>query len=106
MQRMDIERMEAFRKLEIGGGEVEITSEAVARMTIPELSRGYADAQLDDYRDKSRKRFPWYPPLHLKLRARASESNPTGTLGFGFWNDPFTLSLGQGGAARRLPSAP
>lgn len=106
MHGMDTERMEAFRKLEIGGGEVETTSRAVARMMIPGLSRGYADAQLDDYRDKSRKHFPWYPPLQLKLRARASASNPSGTLGFGFWNDPFTLSLGQGGAARRLPAAP
>jgi hypothetical protein len=103
---MDIEGIKAFRKLEIGGGEVESAAASVTRMTIPELSQGYADAQLDDYRDKNRKRFPWHPPVHMKLRARASRSNPLGTLGFGFWNDPFTLSLGQGGAARRLPSAP
>jgi hypothetical protein len=42
----------------------------------------------------------------MRLRARASHNTPVGTLGFGFWNDPFTLSLGQAGAARRIPVAP
>jgi hypothetical protein len=42
----------------------------------------------------------------LNVRARASHASPLGTLGFGFWNDPFTLSIGQAGAARRLPVAP
>jgi hypothetical protein len=32
--------------------------------------------------------------------------HPLGTLGFGFWNDPFTFSFGQGGATRKLPTAP
>jgi hypothetical protein len=27
-------------------------------------------------------------------------------LGFGFWNDPFSFSFGQGGASRKLPTAP
>lgn len=103
---MASEYIETLSRLEIGGGEVSAGAGSVMRMTIPIRSQGYADAQLDDYRDRVRRLFPWFPPVRLKLRARASEPNPAGTLGFGFWNDPFTLSLGQGGAARRLPSAP
>jgi hypothetical protein len=61
---------------------------------------------LDDYRPLPRSAFPWRPPLRLSLRARAHSAEPLGTLGFGFWNDPFSLSLGQGGAARRIPAAP
>jgi hypothetical protein len=75
-------------------------------MTIPAMRRGYADAQLDDYHNLPRSGFLWQPPVRFSLRARASVPRPLGTLGFGFWNDPFSLSLGQGGAARRLPSAP
>jgi hypothetical protein len=29
-----------------------------------------------------------------------------GTWGFGFWNDPFSLSLGIGGGTRRIPALP
>ncbi len=42
----------------------------------------------------------------MRLRARTSILNPRGTLGFGFWNDPFALNLGQAGAARRIPAPP
>ncbi len=98
--------MPEVRALEIGGGKVESTSGGGFRLSIPPVPRGYADAQLDDHRALPRHRFPWHPPLVLRLRARASHPNPLGTLGFGFWNDPFALSLGQGGAARRLPAAP
>jgi hypothetical protein len=99
-------QVEHFNKLELGGGKVSIPSGEPIRMTIPTMLRGYADAQLDDYQMRPRARFPWSPPMRFSLRARASHPQPSGTLGFGFWNDPFTLSLGQGGAARRLPSAP
>ena len=91
--------------LEIGGGRVE-THPAGWRMSLPPIGEGYADAQLDDYRLFKRGEFAWRPPLRLSLRARAHTTAPSGTLGFGLWNDPFTLSLGQGGAARRLPAAP
>jgi hypothetical protein len=40
------------------------------------------------------------------VRARTSIPAPLGTFGFGLWNDPFSLSLGMGGAARKLPAAP
>jgi hypothetical protein len=102
---LDIE-VEQLNRLELGGGEIILTPGAPIRMTIPAIPQGYADAQLDDYHTRPRARFPWSPPLRFSLRARASHPQPMGTLGFGFWNDPFTLSLGQGGAARRLPSAP
>jgi hypothetical protein len=92
--------------LEIGGGRVAALETGRSRMTLPPIQKGYADAQLDDYRSLPRRKFPWGPPLRMRLRARASHIAPLGTLGFGFWNDPFTLSLGQGGAARRLPAAP
>jgi hypothetical protein len=97
--------LKTLRKLELGGGRV-LFEERLVKLVIPASDRGYADAQLDDYRGLSRGEFPWVPPLSLSLRARASSTTPLGTLGFGLWNDPFALSLGQGGAARRLPAAP
>ncbi len=66
----------------------------------------YADAQLDDTAGLARRNFRWQPPLRLSLRARISESVPLGTFGFGFWNDPFAVAFGQGGAARKFPTAP
>lgn len=91
--------------LEIGQGQVSLEDPSTLSMTIPCKPEGYADAQLDDYRGKKRKEFPWSPPVILRLSARASEPQPVGTMGFGFWNDPFSFSLGQGGA-RRFPAAP
>jgi hypothetical protein len=73
---------------------------------MPPLSRGYADAQLDDTQSLPRDRFSWAPPLRLVVRARVDPASPLGTFGFGFWNDPFAFSLGMRGAARRLPCAP
>jgi hypothetical protein len=90
----------------VGGGRLDSGSMGQIRLTIPPTAGGYADAQVDDHRRLPRRRFPWRPPARLTLRARASHPAPSGTLGFGFWNDPFSLSLGQGGAARRLPASP
>ena len=42
----------------------------------------------------------------MSLRARASGLHLAGTWGFGFWNDPFTATLGVGGAGRRMPALP
>lgn len=91
---------------ELGGGSVRIKPPTGARLQIPPRPEGYANAQLDDYRPLSRQRFPWRPPARLSLRAQCSLDRPLGTLGFGFWNDPFSLSLGAGGADRRLPTPP
>jgi hypothetical protein len=94
-----------LRSLELSGGLVSATGTAI-HLEIPPIQVGYTDAQVDDYQRLPRRSFLWRPPLRLSLTARASPSHPTGTLGFGFWNDPFTFSLGQGGAARRLPASP
>jgi len=42
----------------------------------------------------------------MSLRARASSDSIPGTWGFGFWNDPFELSLGFGGRPFRLSALP
>lgn len=90
----------------IGGGRLEQPSPGVIRMLAPPAERGYVDAQVDDYQGLRRGKFPWAPPLQLSLRARASHPSPPGTLGFGFWNDPFGVSLGGAGGVRRFPAAP
>jgi len=95
-----------LERLETGGGSVRETPEGAFRLILPPTTRGYAVAQVDDYHQLPRRRFPWRPPLRLSLRARASHPQPIGTLGFGFWNDPFTFSLGQSGAARKIPVSP
>jgi hypothetical protein len=41
----------------------------------------------------------------MRLQARASAKQLPGTWGFGFWNDPFGMNLGYGGA-RLLPALP
>lgn len=96
----------SLSSLEIGGGRVLQPAPGRWRLVLPPHLTHYADAQLDDGRGLPRGRFPWRPPLRLRLRARASHAAPLGTLGFGFWNDPFAVSLGQGGAARRFPASP
>ncbi len=85
--------------IEINGGAVEYHAAAgTARMTVSPLAAGrYTNAQLDDYHDLSgrlprRRPMTSAPPLRLSLRARASHPAPTGTLGFGFWNEPFSLT--------------
>jgi hypothetical protein len=97
---------EAWQRLEIGGGRVKSRSHNALHLEIPAHLQEYADAQIDDHHALPRRDFPCRPPQHLALRARASHAHPIGTLGFGFWNDPFALSLGQAGAARRLPCSP
>jgi len=89
-----------------GGGAVRRVGPGRWSLQLPPASQGYALAQIDDYRSCPRGWLPWRPPVRLSLRARASCPNPRGTLGFGFWNDPFALRLGQAGAARRLPAPP
>ncbi len=104
---MPVPRLAAF---EVGGGRVAYDAAAGrARLAVPPTPPGrYANAQLDDYhaagfgpsvgggvrRVIGRVRLPDAPPLRLSLRARASHPAPVGTLGFGFWNEPFTLSGG------------
>jgi len=69
-------------------------------------AKAYRLAQLDDYTKLPRSSFFWKPPACLSLRAASSSSQIPGTWGFGFWNDPFSLSLGFRGGVRRLPALP
>ena len=87
-----------------GNGRVEATAEGW-RLHLPSSS-GYSDAQLDDTQGRVRHRLLHRPPLQLSLEARASGATPLGTLGFGFWNDPFPSIGGQAGARRVLPALP
>ncbi|HSF80348.1 MAG TPA: hypothetical protein VLA49_03905 [Anaerolineales bacterium] len=83
------------------------TSETTWRLEVPPGPAGsYRLSQLDDYTNLNRREFPWQPPVHLRLRARASQAAIPGTWGFGFWNDPFSLAFGLGGGTRRLPALP
>jgi len=70
----------------------------------------YRDAQLDDYSQLPRHKFPHHPErsrrVSLSLCARVSSSSPAGTWGFGLWNEPFGWSLGFGGNPFRLPALP
>jgi hypothetical protein len=82
-----------LQKFEVGGGQVEGAGERM-RLVLPPGGRHYADAQVDDYHRQGRRGFANLAPLTLTLRARVSHAAPAGTLGFGFWNDPFSLSGG------------
>ncbi|HMK09021.1 MAG TPA: hypothetical protein VK449_08345 [Anaerolineales bacterium] len=88
----------------VGSGRIEPADDGW-RMILPPASH-YADAQLDDTHGRPRGSLPHRPPLRLTLEARASSTTPGGTLGFGFWNDPFPAWGGEGGARRRLPASP
>ena len=85
-----------MRTLAVGGGQVIQTGNLTRFVIPPTTSRTYADAQWDDYGGLHRSKFPHRPPLRLGLRARFSHDalQLGGTAGFGFWNDPFTLSGG------------
>ncbi|GAB4498694.1 MAG: hypothetical protein OHK0052_12470 [Anaerolineales bacterium] len=78
-----------------------------ARLQIPGGPQGiYRLAQWDDYARLPRRAFAWQPPLSLRAELRASARDLPGTWGIGLWNDPFSLTLGMGGGARRFPVLP
>lgn len=86
---------------------VERVKENAWRLLIPQGEIGnYRWAQMDDYMEYKRRDLLWQPPVKLALKARASAQDLPGTWGFGFWNDPFNMSLGLQGMARRLPALP
>lgn len=82
-----------MHELLIHGGRIE-RDEDHLRLSVPPTRNAYTNAQLYNYRGLRRSRFPNQPPLKMTLRARASHLAPLGTLGFGFWNDPFTPAGG------------
>lgn len=84
-----------------GAARLERRPSALRLTAGPSTSRVYTNAQIDDYHHLRPRDFPWYPPLLLHVRARASHSawpaTPDvlpqdasgylrGTAGFGFWN--------------------
>lgn len=78
----------------LGAGQVERDGERLRLILPPNTGKVYADAQVEDYYGLRRGRFPDTPPAKVTVRARASHDRPAGTLGFGFWNDPFSLTGG------------
>lgn len=85
---------------------VEFDQEHYCLSIQPGSQKTYRVAQLDDYSPYARRNFPWSPPIRLHLQARISAPHLQGTWGFGFWNDPFSLSLGFGGGVRKFPVLP
>lgn len=85
-----------------GEGSLERTDTTLRFVNLGTSSDEYTNAQIDDYQGLPRRRFPWWPPLRLTVRARFShrEGRLSGTAGFGFWNDPFLMTEG------RLPTLP
>src|SRR6266851_1348649 len=87
----------------IGGGKL-YCENSVLRMAFDSARQGhYTDAQIDDYDNLPRAKYPWRPPLRMQVIARASLPGATisstsesagilqGTAGFGFWNYPFSI---------------
>jgi hypothetical protein len=92
---------------ENSGGKGQELASGHWRMQIPAGAAGaYRLAELDDHLNTARSQFPWQAPLRLELRARVSAAELPGTWGFGFWNNPFSASLGISGTARSLPVLP
>lgn len=89
-----------LKALEISGGQVYYDARlGRGRLWVPATGpRRYTNAQLDDYHGLTHgrrwggPRFESGPPVSLSLRARASHAAPRGTLGFGFWNEPFSIA--------------
>lgn len=97
--------MAALVTNEIGGGQVHHLPDGW-RLALPVGTPGYADAQLDDTSSRRRADLPHRPPTHLSLEARAFNETQAGTLGFGFWNDPFPSFGGAAGSGRFWPASP
>ncbi|MDX1414529.1 MAG: hypothetical protein R3293_10085 [Candidatus Promineifilaceae bacterium] len=80
-----------LRRLELNGGRVKEGPKWC--LTLPPVTNGYADAQIDDYGQVrgGRRNYPWLPGTKMRLRARFSHPKHQlqGTAGFGFWNAPF-----------------
>jgi hypothetical protein len=77
------------------------------RLTIPPgKADKYRLAQLDDYTQIPRGRFPHRFNTTIDLSARVSSDSIPGTWGFGLWNEPFGLSFGFGGSPFHLPALP
>jgi hypothetical protein len=86
-----------WRRWVVGRGALESTGASLRMVNTDTVACDYADAQIDDYQGRPRRRLLWRPPLTLTVRARFSHPGPPlatgngilrGTAGFGFWNSP------------------
>jgi hypothetical protein len=90
----------------VGNGMLEPTGTCLRFVNTDARERHYTNAQMDDYHELTRSRFPWHPPLRLTVRSRfshpaeSSSAGMKGTAGFGFWNDPFFMT------GSRVPALP
>lgn len=100
--------LDGWQQMEVGGGSLRQSEAGLRLGTTDAAAQRYANAQIDDYEERSRREFLWRPPLTLALRARFShaaaqaegDGGLRGTAGFGFWNDPFLMT------GRRAPALP
>lgn len=89
-----------FARILLGFAELEPTAGGL-RLVIDGAPEGVlSDAELNDLRGARRRDLPWRPPLRLEVEAVASHpaEQMRGTLGFGFWNDPFNPAQGTAAA--------
>jgi hypothetical protein len=86
----------------VGSATLEGTGSTLRFVNADTTRRRMANAQIDDYQELARRRFPWHPPLTMTVRARFSHpaGQLGGTAGFGFWNDPFLMT------GKRWPTLP
>lgn len=104
---MELETKPVLHPRLTAGGRIIPAGQDTWRLEIPAgPNTKYRLAQLEDYTNLRREAFLWNLPAILSLRARSSDQEIPGTWGFGLWNDPFSLSLGLGGASRLLPALP
>jgi hypothetical protein len=89
------------------GGRINSTADGGYLLSLPPVFAGkYGLAQVDDYMDLPRRKFPHLSPLRFQIEACVSNADLPGTWGFGFWNDPFSFGFGGGGMVRILPTVP
>jgi hypothetical protein len=91
---------EMWTVTETGNAHVSSETDPIVLRVLPTAS-GYSNAQISSY-DPAKRDFREQAPLHLSLRARASDPAALrGTAGFGLWNHPFA----PGERGLRLPQA-
>ncbi len=78
----------------IAVGRAEVRLDGGLRLLLHGATEGHlALAQLDDYIPRSRRDYPWRPPLVVEARARFSHPGGefAGMAGLGLWNNPAPL---------------
>lgn len=86
---------DAWQRVETGGGCVTVDNGVLRLEKHRTTTDVYTNAQIDDYQQLPRRNFLWHPPLSFSIRARFSHDGAnslSGTMGFGFWNDPFMMT--------------